>query len=149
MCIKSMFDFISIPGFSVFRFFSRFQCVPSLFQVLVCSVSIPGFSVFCPYSRFQCVLSLFQVSMCSVSIPGLSVFYFMVLLFVLFQNRRDVRSMLEWLYPDLVNMTHAEKVRWWVEKNDYCYFVEMGLNFMYLCTDRGYPMLWHLQRKVW
>ncbi|WAR15799.1 PTSS-like protein, partial [Mya arenaria] len=40
---------------------------------------------------------------------GLSVLYFMVLLFVLFQNRRDVRTMLEWIYPDLVNNTLTEK----------------------------------------
>ncbi|KAL3891516.1 hypothetical protein ACJMK2_003777 [Sinanodonta woodiana] len=40
---------------------------------------------------------------------GLSVFYFMMLLFVLFQNRRDVRKMIEWLYPDLHNASLVEK----------------------------------------
>ncbi|XP_052240039.1 phosphatidylserine synthase 1-like [Dreissena polymorpha] len=40
---------------------------------------------------------------------GLSVLYFMLLVFILFQNRRDVRHMLEWLYPDLINHTLAEK----------------------------------------
>ncbi|KAL4218103.1 Phosphatidylserine synthase 2 [Mactra antiquata] len=40
---------------------------------------------------------------------GLSVCYFMLLLFVLFQNRRDVRRMLEWIYPNLQNQTLTEK----------------------------------------
>lgn len=40
---------------------------------------------------------------------GMSVFYFMFLVFILFQNRKDVRKMIEWLYPDLKNQTLAEK----------------------------------------
>ncbi|KAL5014161.1 hypothetical protein ScPMuIL_008431 [Solemya velum] len=38
---------------------------------------------------------------------GLSVFYFLCLVFVLFQNRRDVRKMMEWAYPDLSNNNYT------------------------------------------
>ncbi|XP_060567207.1 phosphatidylserine synthase 1-like isoform X2 [Ruditapes philippinarum] len=55
---------------------------------------------------------------------GLSVVYFMLLLFILFQNRRDVRKMIEWLYPDLRNHTLREK--------------EYAVN----CTDITLTRLW-------
>ncbi|KAH9494478.1 Phosphatidylserine synthase 2 [Bulinus truncatus] len=40
---------------------------------------------------------------------GLSVFYFMLLLFMLFQTRADVRNMIIWLYPDLKDSGPDEK----------------------------------------
>ncbi|XP_052086567.1 phosphatidylserine synthase 1-like [Mytilus californianus] len=40
---------------------------------------------------------------------GLSVLYFHILVFFLFQNRQDVRKMIEWLYPDLKGVGLSEK----------------------------------------
>lgn len=40
---------------------------------------------------------------------GLSVLYFMLLVFLLFQNTQDTRKMLGWVYPDLKNGTPDEK----------------------------------------
>uniref|UniRef100_A0A2C9JGZ8 Phosphatidylserine synthase n=1 Tax=Biomphalaria glabrata TaxID=6526 RepID=A0A2C9JGZ8_BIOGL len=40
---------------------------------------------------------------------GLSVFYFMLLLFILFQTRTDVRKMIIWLYPELKDSGPDEK----------------------------------------
>ena len=40
---------------------------------------------------------------------GLSVLYFLVLIFILFQNRQDVRKMIEWLYPDLKGVRLPDK----------------------------------------
>lgn len=45
-----------------------------------------------------------------VYILGLSVLYFHILVFFLFQNRQDVRKMIEWLYPDLKGVGLSEKV---------------------------------------
>ena len=65
------------------------------------------------FSKYMQLLLLFLIIFCMFFLfqfTGLSVFYFLLLLFILFQNRRDVRLMIEWLYPDLVNKTLAEKV---------------------------------------
>ncbi|XP_033726565.1 phosphatidylserine synthase 1-like [Pecten maximus] len=40
---------------------------------------------------------------------GMSVFYFIFLVFVLFQTRKDFRRILEWLYPELEGITIEEK----------------------------------------
>lgn len=40
---------------------------------------------------------------------GLSVLYFMVLVFLLFQNRKDVRLMIEWIFPDLKGVSPEDK----------------------------------------
>ncbi|CAL1541969.1 unnamed protein product [Lymnaea stagnalis] len=40
---------------------------------------------------------------------GLSVFYFLLLLFILFQTRTDVRKMIIWLYPELKDSGPDEK----------------------------------------
>lgn len=45
-----------------------------------------------------------------VSFSGLSVLYFMVLVFLLFQNRKDVRLMIEWIFPDLKGVSPEDKV---------------------------------------
>lgn len=43
-------------------------------------------------------------------LSGLSVLYFMVLVFLLFQNRQDVRLMVEWIFPDLKGVAPEDKV---------------------------------------
>ncbi|XP_060081892.1 phosphatidylserine synthase 1-like, partial [Ylistrum balloti] len=42
-------------------------------------------------------------------LTGISVFYFIFLVFVLFQTRKDFRRILEWLYPELEGITVEEK----------------------------------------
>ncbi len=46
-----------------------------------------------------------------IVVTGVSVLYFMLLLFVLFHNKRDVREMLVWLYPELRDEGPDEQVR--------------------------------------
>lgn len=53
-----------------------------------------------------------DVNMYALLFPfsGLSVLYFMVLVFLLFQNRKDVRLMIEWIFPDLKGVSPEDKV---------------------------------------
>ncbi|KAK3754742.1 hypothetical protein RRG08_019902 [Elysia crispata] len=56
---------------------------------------------------------------------GLSVFYFMLLLFVLFQTHTDIRRMMIWLFPDLIDSGPDEK--------------EYAVN----CSDMSFQRLWN------
>ncbi|KAK0055594.1 phosphatidylserine synthase 1, partial [Biomphalaria pfeifferi] len=61
------------------------------------------------WNGLSCVLFFFLIISVLAFPNGLSVFYFMLLLFILFQTRTDVRKMIIWLYPELKDSGPDEK----------------------------------------
>ena len=82
-----------------------------------------GQKIFYPQIFYAKTLFINTYVFLCVFFAGLSVFYFMLLVFLLFQNRRDVRKMIEWLYPDLQNHTLLEKVNELVHYGNFFKFL--------------------------
>ena len=55
---------------------------------------------------------MYSVSICRSCcvLSGISVVYFLCLVFMLFQNYKDVNEIMYWLYPDLRNEKPDDKV---------------------------------------
>ncbi|KAJ8321797.1 hypothetical protein KUTeg_000268, partial [Tegillarca granosa] len=99
-----------------------------------------------------CVVFFFLVISVLAFPNGMSVFYFMLLVFILFQNRKDVRKMINWVYPDLegvsieqkeyaVNCSNIDAARLWSHLDCFAaaHFLGWALKALLI---RHYGILW-------